>query len=158
MTNSASTKYVPGVACIVIQSGNIVFEERAAGRDGAGLLDFCSGHIEAGEAPDFTMQRELFEELAIPYEYSFNLIEVSRCKMHLEKRQKEKDWDMVFYYLEIPASVTIIPQNEEVATIKTAPFAKGIEAIKNDATQFAYDQMIPFISQVEQIYATRHAL
>ncbi|MFV0484936.1 MAG: NUDIX hydrolase [Candidatus Saccharimonadales bacterium] len=157
MTNSENVNYVPGVACIVVQDGNIVFEKRAAGRDGAGLLDFCSGHIEIGETPDFTMRRELFEELAIPYEYSAKLIEVSRCKMHLEKRQKEKDWDMVFYYLEIPKSVTLIPQNEEVAVIKTAPFADGIKAIKNDATQFTYIQMIPFISQVEQLYARRHA-
>ena len=153
MTKTNIVKYVPGVACLVVQNGNIVFEERAPGRDGAGLLDFCSGHIESGETPGYTMQRELFEELGVPYEHSANLVEIGRCTMHLEKRQKEKDWDMVFYCLEIPADITLTLQHVEVATIKRQPFANGIDTIKNDATQFPYDQMVPIIKKFEQIYA-----
>lgn len=154
--SKTNINYVQGVSCIVIQNEKIVFETRAAGRDGAGMLDFCSGHIEPGETPEITMRRELHEELGIPPELSANIQKLGEHRMFLEKRQKEQYWEMTFYCLIIPPDFKLTPQNSEVATIKKVPFNDGINLVKNGANQFPYDQIIPTIQKLKQIYRSHH--
>lgn len=152
MSNIDIIKYSLGVSCIVVQNSEIVFEKRANNRDGAGLIDFCSGHIETGEAPRFTMRRELREELGVPYKYSTELIQIGQHQMYLAKRQKEKYWDVIFFYVEIPPHVILRPQNTEVLELIRAPFQDGIKMIKNDDTQYPHDQMAITIDRVEILY------
>ncbi|VVT10388.1 NTP pyrophosphohydrolase [Sphingomonas sp. EC-HK361] len=57
------------VACALIDpQGRVLVQQRPAGTDMAGLWEFPGGKIEAGEAPEVALCRELREELAIGVE------------------------------------------------------------------------------------------
>jgi mutator protein MutT len=54
------------VGALVVQQGTILLAKRSAQRDFyPNVWDFFGGHIEAGESPEQTLQRELMEELGI---------------------------------------------------------------------------------------------
>jgi 8-oxo-dGTP diphosphatase len=52
-------------AALVRSDGSILLQKRPEGRAMAGLWEFPGGKIEAGEAPEAALVRELREELAI---------------------------------------------------------------------------------------------
>jgi 8-oxo-dGTP diphosphatase len=53
-------------ACALIDSDNrVLIAQRPEGKAMAGLWEFPGGKIEAGETPEDTVIRELFEELAV---------------------------------------------------------------------------------------------
>jgi 8-oxo-dGTP diphosphatase len=59
-------KLVLVVACALIDAdGRVLIARRPEGRPMAGLWEFPGGKVEAGEAPEQTLIRELKEELAI---------------------------------------------------------------------------------------------
>ena len=64
--------WIKCVTCFVIDEKNkkILFEKRGNTEIDSGRLDLCSGHVKSGEAPIFTMTRELSEELGIEIEPS----------------------------------------------------------------------------------------
>lgn len=52
-------------AALVRQDGAVLLQQRAEGRQMAGLWEFPGGKIEAGERPEAALVRELREELGI---------------------------------------------------------------------------------------------
>jgi 8-oxo-dGTP diphosphatase len=59
-------KLVLVVACALIDAdGRVLIAQRPQGRPMAGLWEFPGGKVEAGEAPEHTLIRELKEELGI---------------------------------------------------------------------------------------------
>ena len=61
------------VAALIVQTNKILLGQRAADRDFyPDVWDMFGGHVEAGEAHEATLVRELQEELGItPVEWSF---------------------------------------------------------------------------------------
>ena len=61
-----STHIVLVAACAIIDTdGRVLITQRPVGRSMAGLWEFPGGKVEAGEAPETTIIRELKEELGI---------------------------------------------------------------------------------------------
>jgi 8-oxo-dGTP diphosphatase len=52
-------------AALVDGEGRVLLQQRAPGRDMAGLWEFPGGKVEAGERPEGALARELDEELGI---------------------------------------------------------------------------------------------
>lgn len=52
-------------AALVREDGRVLLQQRAPGRDMAGLWEFPGGKVEADENPDDALVRELREELGI---------------------------------------------------------------------------------------------
>lgn len=53
-------------ACALIDAdGRVLVTQRPVGKDHAGLWEFPGGKIEAGELPEQTLVRELYEELSV---------------------------------------------------------------------------------------------
>ena len=70
MTPQISKKFVGPVvwvaACALIDAdGRVLVTQRSKGKDHAGLWEFPGGKIEAGERPEETLMRELYEELSV---------------------------------------------------------------------------------------------
>lgn len=149
MSQNHHISYSHGAVCIIVQNEEIIFEQRATNRDGAGLIDFCSGHIDPNETPNITMRRELQEELGIPQEHSANIIFLAQHTLYLEKR-REKNWIADFFYLEIPASLTLKPRTAEVSQIIRIPFKKAIKFIRNDGVQYPFTQIQQAINLAKQ--------
>ena len=55
-------------AALINQSGEILLQKRAEGRQMAGLWEFPGGKVERGESPESALARELKEELGIAVE------------------------------------------------------------------------------------------
>ena len=61
-----SAKIVLVAACALVDAdGRVLVAQRPAGRPMAGLWEFPGGKVEAGEAPEQSLIRELKEELGI---------------------------------------------------------------------------------------------
>lgn len=52
-------------AALVDREGRVLLQQRAAGRQMAGLWEFPGGKVEPGETPEAALARELAEELGI---------------------------------------------------------------------------------------------
>jgi 8-oxo-dGTP diphosphatase len=52
-------------AALMAESGRILLQQRAPGRQMAGLWEFPGGKVESGETPEVALVRELEEELGI---------------------------------------------------------------------------------------------
>lgn len=65
MTDASSFLMTVVAAALIDQDGRVLLQERPAGKSLAGLWEFPGGKIEAGEAPEAALARELDEELAI---------------------------------------------------------------------------------------------
>ena len=52
-------------AALVDSEGRVLIAQRPEGKSLAGLWQFPGGKVEAGETPEFTLMRELYEELGI---------------------------------------------------------------------------------------------
>ena len=52
-------------AALVDEAGRVLLQQRPAGKAMAGLWEFPGGKMEAGEAPEAALARELHEELGI---------------------------------------------------------------------------------------------
>lgn len=52
-------------ACVLLDGGRLLITRRPAGKPLAGLWEFPGGKVEADEAPEAALVRELREELAI---------------------------------------------------------------------------------------------
>lgn len=52
-------------AALVDNDGQVLLQQRAPGRQMAGLWEFPGGKVEAGELPEAALIRELMEELGI---------------------------------------------------------------------------------------------
>ena len=52
-------------AALVDDQGRVLLAQRPEGKSMAGLWEFPGGKVEAGENPEFTLMRELEEELGI---------------------------------------------------------------------------------------------
>ncbi|MAQ70690.1 MAG: 8-oxo-dGTP diphosphatase MutT [Alphaproteobacteria bacterium] len=52
-------------AALIDENGKILISQRPEGKSMAGLWEFPGGKIEEGESPEFTLMRELYEELDI---------------------------------------------------------------------------------------------
>jgi 8-oxo-dGTP diphosphatase len=68
MTNSGianSTALFVVAAALIDGEGRVLVQQRAAGKSLAGLWEFPGGKVEAGEAPEQALVRELAEELDI---------------------------------------------------------------------------------------------
>ena len=55
-------------AALVDQEGRVLLQQRAPGRQMAGLWEFPGGKVEEGEIPEHALVRELAEELGIETE------------------------------------------------------------------------------------------
>ena len=53
------------VAAVMVKGGAVLVAQRAAGGRQGGLWEFPGGKVEAGEAPEAALQRELHEELGV---------------------------------------------------------------------------------------------
>ena len=61
-----SVKIVLVAACALVDAdGRVLLTERPVGKTMAGLWEFPGGKVEAGERPEWTLIRELKEELGI---------------------------------------------------------------------------------------------
>jgi 8-oxo-dGTP diphosphatase len=66
MTGGAELPLLLVAACALVdRDGRVLLAQRPEGKAMAGLWEFPGGKIEAGESPEQTIVRELFEELAI---------------------------------------------------------------------------------------------
>lgn len=153
--SKTNTDPTQGVSCMVIQDQRIIFEIRAANCDGAGKLDFCSGHIEPGESPYTAMRRELQQELDIPHNLSANIQELDAHHIFL-KSHKEQYWYATFYYLEVPSDFNFVLQESEVAAIKKVPFRQGITLVQNDRTRYPYNQIESFVKKATKVFYHNH--
>ena len=119
-------------AALIDESGKILISQRPEGKSMAGLWEFPGGKIEEGESPEFTLMRELSEELDIEtrpccfspigfasHEYKpFHLLmPLFVCRVwEGEPRSKEKQalkWVAVrelYDYPMPPADIPLIPQ------------------------------------------------
>ncbi len=61
----ADTSLIVVAAALVDQEGRVLLQQRAEGRQMAGLWEFPGGKVEPGERPDAALVRELREELGI---------------------------------------------------------------------------------------------
>ena len=55
-------------AALIDEEGRVLLQQRAPGREMAGLWEFPGGKIEPGERPEAALARELAEELGIEVE------------------------------------------------------------------------------------------
>jgi 8-oxo-dGTP diphosphatase len=62
---SSSSCLVVVAAALVDHAGQILMQQRPAGRDHGGLWEYPGGKVEPGEGPMAALVRELHEELAI---------------------------------------------------------------------------------------------
>lgn len=58
-------------AALVDAEGRVLLQQRAAGRQMAGLWEFPGGKVEPGERPEAALRRELEEELGIDTDESW---------------------------------------------------------------------------------------
>ena len=66
MRSAVSVKLVLVAACALVDAdGRVLLTERPVGKTMAGLWEFPGGKVEAGERPEWTLIRELKEELGI---------------------------------------------------------------------------------------------
>jgi 8-oxo-dGTP diphosphatase len=68
MSASRSGSFTVVAAALIDGEGRILLQQRSAGRTMAGLWEFPGGKVEAGEAPEAALVRELAEELGITVE------------------------------------------------------------------------------------------
>ncbi|HEV2078362.1 MAG TPA: (deoxy)nucleoside triphosphate pyrophosphohydrolase [Allosphingosinicella sp.] len=61
----ADTTLTVVAAALVDRQGRVLLQQRAEGRQMAGLWEFPGGKVEAGERPEAALVRELREELGI---------------------------------------------------------------------------------------------
>lgn len=107
-------EYLRGVSCLVTQDDNVLVEMRADAKEGGGLLDFCSGHVDNIELPAHAMIRELDEELGIGFDVAKKLTKLKEISLVIPRRKIEKNWHMTFYQLELPKNAKLHMQNSEI--------------------------------------------
>ena len=68
---------VIGIGLVFNESGEILIDQRAQGSSMAGMWEFPGGKQENRESIEDTIQREIFEELAIEVEVGEHLVSIS---------------------------------------------------------------------------------
>ncbi len=131
-------EYLRGVSCAVFVGDELAMTRRAKGRDGEGMLDFCSGHLEDGEDPLSCMRRELNEEFDIPYALSAGLQHLGSATFHVTSRQREKNWLMDIFVLRLPKWTPLALQQEEISELLLLPPKEAVRRIKLGECQFPY--------------------
>ena len=146
-------EYLEFVSCLVIRkgSGKIVTEVRNSKKDGGGLYDFCSGHLNYDETHRQAVVRELEEELGIPENIS-NPSVVSIGSITLRKANQFLDHGcfIEIFTLTIPENLQLKKQVSEVASIKELPFSAVRKLLESNQFLFPFNpDTKAFLKQIE---------
>ena len=121
----------------------------------SGKLDLCSGHVQSNEPPFQCMRREIFEELAIPFEESENIYSLGNMKIDYTALENEEYQNNLrcfinVYALKIKDISKISIDNDETVGIGWLSLEDVVNFIRHHMTRLPYEGSI--IEQFEEIF------
>jgi len=139
-TDLATTEFLRGVSCFVIQGDKLIFEVRADNVDAGGRFDFCSGKVAENESPEQAIIRELCEEYGISKDLAENVVELNTYPIIFDSYPANmRNFIITFYYLYIHENIKFAKQESEVEKFVGMQINKSLNFIrKSGKTKFPY--------------------
>ena len=119
-----SRNFLVVAAALTLPDGRVLMQQRPCGKQHGGLWEFPGGKVEADEAPEAALARELMEELGVAVEPAL-LVPIAFSSEPVGARQmvlllyRATEWSGTVRAIEAPALVWGTP--DELAALPMPP-------------------------------------